>query len=184
MTEKNPIESFTIYLYKSTFPSGAATYLQIQSMSRLLPTHFFCSSFKREMPPSGWRATLCWGGAGSGVAAIRATMVGTRGDFRPVHKCARPTHNGPSGPTSNTSHAKGCSGSALHCEVKDRSAADQRPWCEGRCRRCGGGRKNGRLLPPVSNYQSNWALHCTALHFIALHCTALHYIALHCTALQ
>ena len=63
--------------------------------------------------------------AGSGVAAIRATMVGTRGDFRPVHKCARPTHNAPSAPTSNTSHAKGCSGSALHCEVKDRSAADE-----------------------------------------------------------
>ena len=45
-----------------------------------------------------WDASFRLKGSGWAASAIRATMVQQGGDFtrRPVHKCARPAHNGPS----------------------------------------------------------------------------------------
>ena len=56
-------------------------------------------------------------GSGWAASAIRATMVQQGGDFtrRPVHKCARPAHNGPSATRPPTPQMeRGCStGSSL-----------------------------------------------------------------------
>ena len=108
-----------------------------------------------------WDASFRLKGSGWAASAIRATMVQQGGDFtrRPVHKCARPAHNGPSATRPPTPQMeRGCStGSSLRWR-----------WSTlmPRCRSCRGGRMGGSCHLSLIINQTKRYLHCPTLRYI------------------
>ena len=108
-----------------------------------------------------WDASFRLKGSGWAASAIRATMVQQGGDFtrRPVHKCARPAHNGPSATRPPTPQMeRGCStGSSLRWR-----------WSTlmPRCRSCRGGRLGGSCHLSLIINQTKRYLHCPTLPYI------------------